>query len=317
MAIVGCAKCRHTSSDLPLVLHNKDSSVLIKNLSASTPPLIVKEQMEAKDGVIEQIGLQSAVEDSYGGVTVDMKEPVDPKVFLPLLRASISKWRQQGKKGVWIKLPIELASLVAPLVQERFRYHHAESDYLMLVYWIPNTPNTLPENASHRVGIGAFVLNSKRQVLVVKERNGEFKGKGVWKLPTGVVNEGEDICTAAVREVKEETGIETEFVEVLAFRQSHKSFFSKSDLFFICMLQPHSSEILKQDSEIEAAQWMPIEEYVEQSYNKKHQLFKYVAEICKTKAEGAYVGFSAVPVATSSGKEMHLYLNNRDFLANL
>ncbi|XP_037493844.1 nudix hydrolase 2 isoform X2 [Jatropha curcas] len=217
MAIVGCAKCRHTSSDLPLVLHNKDSSVLIKNLSASTPPLIVKEQMEAKDGVIEQIGLQSAVEDSYGGVTVDMKEPVDPKVFLPLLRASISKWRQQGKKGVWIKLPIELASLVAPLVQERFRYHHAESDYLMLVYWIPNTPNTLPENASHRVGIGAFVLNSKRQVLVVKERNGEFKGKGVWKLPTGVVNEGEDICTAAVREVKEETGIETEFVEVLAF----------------------------------------------------------------------------------------------------
>lgn len=78
-------------------------------------------------------------------------------------------------------------------------------------------------------------------MLVVKEKSGGFKGKGVWKLPTGVVNEvrflpaqgvlvltfmmsfiiaggkkidkfhpqGEDICTAAIREVKEETGVST------------------------------------------------------------------------------------------------------------
>lgn len=34
----------------------------------------------------------------------------------------------------------------------------------MLVYWIPNTVDTLPVNASHRVGIGAFVMNHKREV---------------------------------------------------------------------------------------------------------------------------------------------------------
>lgn len=46
-------------------------------------------------------------------------------------------------------------------------YHHAEPDYLMLVKWLAATPNTIPANASHRVGIGAFVVNNNRQVLVV------------------------------------------------------------------------------------------------------------------------------------------------------
>jgi hypothetical protein len=37
-------------------------------------------------------------------------------------------------------------------------------------------------------------------------------------------------------------------------RQSHKAFFDKSDLFFVCILRPLSFDITKQDSEIEAAQ---------------------------------------------------------------
>ena len=37
-------------------------------------------------------------------------------------------------------------------------------------------------------------------------------------------------------------------------RQSHKAFFDKSDLFFVCLQRPLSYEITKQDSEIEACQ---------------------------------------------------------------
>ncbi|KAB5527744.1 hypothetical protein DKX38_021591 [Salix brachista] len=60
-------------------------------------------------------------------------------------------------------------------------------------------------------------------------------------------------------------------------------------------------------------QCLPIEDYVNQPYNKKHQLFKYVAEICKTKAKMDYVGFSAVPVASASDKGAYLYFNNTYF----
>ena len=51
--------------------------------------------------------------------------------------------------------------LISP---EGFRYHHAEPDYLMLVCWLPETMDTIPQNASHRVGVGAFVMNNQREV---------------------------------------------------------------------------------------------------------------------------------------------------------
>ncbi|XP_058001290.1 nudix hydrolase 2 isoform X1 [Hevea brasiliensis] len=203
---------------------------------------------------VNHVKLLPASNDDHGGVIVDMKEPVEPDIFLAMLRASISLWRQQGKRGVWIKLPIKLVNLVETAVKEGFWYHHAEPSYLMLVYWIPETASTIPANASHRVGVGAIVFNDKREVLVVQEKSGRFRGTGVWKIPTGVVDEGEDVFMAAVREVKEETGIDTDFQEILAFRQSHKSFFGKSDLFFLCFLRPLSFDIQKQELEIEAAQ---------------------------------------------------------------
>ena len=51
------------------------------------------------------------------------------------------------------------------LLQEGFYFHHAEPKYLMLVHWIPETTNTLPGNATHRVRIGAFVMNEKKEVF--------------------------------------------------------------------------------------------------------------------------------------------------------
>lgn len=138
-------------------------------------------------------------------------------------------------------------------------------------------------------------------------------GTGVWKIPTGVVDEGEDIYTAAVREVKEETGIDADFLEILAFRQNHRSFFEKSDLFFVCMLQPRSFDIQKQELEIEAAQWMPFEEYAAQPFVQKHGPFKCVNDICRAKLDNYYAGFSPQPVTSVFDDQLSLlYYNNRD-----
>ncbi|KAM5580364.1 nudix hydrolase 7-like [Rosa sericea] len=294
----------------------EDKNPLNQVMSVSTSLSSVEEQVITPENGVEQIQLLPAVEDSYEGVVVDMNDhqPLDSKVFTSLLRSSMSQWKQKGKRGIWIKLPIKLSNLVDAAVKEGFRYHHAEPDYLMLVHWIPETVDTLPPNASHRVGIGAFVMNSKREVLVVQEVSGFFRDTGVWKLPTGVVNEGEDIFAAAVREVKEETGIETEFVEILAFSQSHEEFFRKSDLFFVCMLEPHSFDIQKQNLEIAAAQWMPIEDYAAQPFVKQNKPFNDVAQICMAKSDKDYTGFTPLGTTTSSGKANYLYLNNHDMV---
>ncbi|XP_054802197.1 nudix hydrolase 10-like isoform X2 [Prosopis cineraria] len=236
---------------------------------------------------LQQVKLLTSTNDNYGGVIVEMDEPMDPTTFISILRASISHWKQLGKKGVWIKLPIDLVNLVEPLVKEGFWYHHAEPKYLMLVYWIPESAHTIPANATHRVGVGAFVMNGKQ--------------------------EGEDICEAAVREVKEETGVDSEFLEVIAFRQSHESFFEKSDLYFVCMMRPLSFDIQIQDVELEAAQWMPFEEYAAQPFVQKHQLLKYINDICWEKINRQYSGFNHVPVSSVfSDKNSYLYLNAGD-----
>lgn len=260
----------------------------------------------------EEIELLTAFNDDHGGVIVNMKAPMNSKEFLSSLRASILNWGQQGKRGVWLKLPIEYSKLVHPAVEEGFCYHHAEPSYLMLVYWIPATKSTLPVNATHRVGVGAFVMNDQGEVLAVQERSGKLRGSGVWKLPTGVVDQGEDIFAGAIREVKEETGIDTEFVEVLAFRQSHKSFFEKSDLFFVCMLRPLSFEIRKQKSEIEAAQWMPFKEFAAQPFAQKHDLLRYIISIGSAKVEKSYTGFSPVLIKSAfSDRHSYMYLSEK------
>lgn len=261
----------------------------------------------------EQIDLLAAVNDDHGGVIVELKAPMDRRAFEMSLKLSISNWRQQGIRGVWIKLPIELASLVQLIVEEGFWYHHAEPNYLMLVYWLPATEHTIPVNATHRVGVGAFVVNDKKEILVVQEKIGSLRGLGFWKIPTGVINQGEDIFTGVIREVKEETGIETEFVEVLAFRQNHHSFFEKSDLFFVCMLRPLSFVIQKQESEIEAAQWMPIDEYAADPFVRKHKFSKYLLDIGTAKLENRYSGFSPICMQPAFvDGQSYLYLNAED-----
>lgn len=59
--------------------------------------------------------------------------------------------------------------------------------YVMLTLWLPDTENKLPPNASHQVGVGAVVMNQQREILVVQEGSGPLRGKGVWKMPTGLV----------------------------------------------------------------------------------------------------------------------------------
>ncbi|KAL3521811.1 hypothetical protein ACH5RR_014645 [Cinchona calisaya] len=292
--------------------YNLKSNRIIGSMSSTSASAVSVSSPEKKQA--EQVDrILAGKEDDHGGVIVEMTlDPLDPSLFVSLLNASIAQWKIQGKKGVWIKLPIELAHLVEPAVKAGFYYHHAEPKYLMLVHWLPGTTNSLPSNASHRVGIGAFVINEKNEVLVVQEKSGKFRGTGIWKLPTGVVEEGEDICDAAVREVKEETGIDAKFVEILAFRQSHESFFGKSDLFFVCMLQPFSFDIQLQEAEIEAAQWMPFEEYAAQPVVQKHELLKYVSDVCSAKKDGQYAGFTPVSTKTTfSAKNVYLYLNKQ------
>ncbi|KAK9716324.1 hypothetical protein RND81_06G225500 [Saponaria officinalis] len=233
-------------------------------------------------------------DDEYGGVIINSdKLPTNPNDFASLLQSSLSHWKIKGKKGIWLKLPSERAELVPVAVKGGFQYHHAEQGYVMLTYWIPEGPCMLPANASHQVGVGGFVINEKNEVLVVQEKYCAPPFVGFWKIPTGFIHESEEIFTGAVREVKEETGIDTEFTEVIAFRHAQNMAFEKSDLFFICILKPLSTGIKVDDHEIEAAKWMPLVEFVEQPWIQDDSMFKKVTDIFIAKMGKKYCGLHA------------------------
>ncbi|CAE7399240.1 NUDT8, partial [Symbiodinium necroappetens] len=122
-----------------------------------------------------------------------------------MLASSLEEWQKEKKRGVWLHLSIDASSLIPIATKEfGFEFHHAEPDHVMMTKWLPtDAPNTLPANASHTIGVGAVVTNSEGQVLLVRERSGPAGRSGVWKIPTGMVDAGEDLHDAAVREVKE------------------------------------------------------------------------------------------------------------------
>ncbi len=212
--------------------------------------------------------------DMYGGVTIKHETlPECPLVFRRELEHLLKIWREFGKRGVWLHLTKHQAALMGVALDVGFEWHYAEREYMVLTLWLPKLEaNSLPSNASHRVGIGALVIHPMRsnEILVVQERLGPTTG--VWKCVTGLVNAGEDISDAAEREVWEETGLRVKFKYIISIRESHGFLNGKSDIFFFSklnFLEGDPDKLSFQESEILACCWMDVEEYASQQVLKR------------------------------------------------
>ncbi len=62
------------------------------------------------------------------------------------------------------------------------------------------------------VGVGVLIRFGEEYLLIKRASEPD---KGMWSIPGGMVEIGEKVCDAAVREAKEETGLDVELVEDL------------------------------------------------------------------------------------------------------
>jgi 8-oxo-dGTP pyrophosphatase MutT (NUDIX family) len=106
---------------------------------------------------------------------------------------------------------------------------------------------------------GGVVVRDDRCIVIVPTRRSAL-GRRVLALPKGHPDPGESIVDAALREVREEAGVETLLREKLGdvryFYQREGRRIAKTVSFFL--LDYVSGELSDHDHEVEYAEWMPM-----------------------------------------------------------
>ena len=108
------------------------------------------------------------------------------------------------------------------------------------------------------VGVGAVVLDGDRVLLV---KRGHEPLKGEWSLPGGVVELGETLEAAIVREVREETGLEVDvgpIVDVLDRLLYDRDGRVQYHYVLVDFLCRPSGGAVRCASDAEAAEWAPL-----------------------------------------------------------
>jgi 8-oxo-dGTP diphosphatase len=102
---------------------------------------------------------------------------------------------------------------------------------------------------------GVVVLIEKEGCVLLGKRSGGF-GQGKWGLPQGYIEFEEDFLTAAIREVKEETGLDVEIRRILNVVSNLLS--PRLHTLAIVLLASVVAGELSAGDDLESLEWVPL-----------------------------------------------------------
>ncbi len=139
-----------------------------------------------------------------------------------------------------------------------------KTDYL-------NDPDAPRANALV-VAVAAVVLNERGRVLLIRRSD-----NGYWALPGGAQDLGESTAQAAIREVKEETGIEVEIVGISGIYSDPKHVIAYDDgevrqEFSICLRARPTGGAVRVSDESSQVEWVDPRELADRQIHPTMRL---------------------------------------------
>jgi 8-oxo-dGTP diphosphatase len=138
------------------------------------------------------------------------------------------------------------------------------------------------------VGVGGVVIHRNRALLI---RRGSEPLKGEWSIPGGLIEVGESLTDAVRRELKEETGLDVEPLEIIEifdriFRRGRRVQYHFVIVDYVCTLKDGR---LRPASDVLAARWVRREDLGKYHLTRKAtsvalKSFAYFDRLAKRKA---------------------------------
>ena len=135
------------------------------------------------------------------------------------------------------------------------------------------------------LGVAALVC-SDNKILLVQEAQGTFKGK--WGLPKGFVDPGELPRDAALRELKEECGLDGKVVGLNSMRE--KILDGHPAIFIVYDIEVEPQQVAKPCSEV--SQVMYIDKSDLSDLDWISQTMKEIAMNCRTNVSPSIIDYS-------------------------
>ncbi len=124
------------------------------------------------------------------------------------------------------------------------------------------------------VTAGGVVIGPDGKIVVVNQHGNS------WSLPKGHLESGETAFVAAVREIKEETGItDLELIEALGTYKRYRIGLDKTEdkntskLITLFLFRTNQNELLPEDPDNPEARWLPIDEAADILTHRKDREF--------------------------------------------
>lgn len=109
-----------------------------------------------------------------------------------------------------------------------------------------------------RISVKSFIINKNNELLLIKRRSNDVHKPGIWEIPGGRLEVGEDPFIGLKRETKEETGLDIEILNPLVVKHFNRDDGQKITIIvFYC--RPLTTSISLSEEHTDYV-WTPVKE---------------------------------------------------------